>query len=214
MQTEFKKAAGFSLIIGAVLMTLTMVLHPSGGSIEHILNIKNTIIVSHAIAILSLPFLTFGFYGMSLTLMTKSRVSLLAFISACFGLFAVMIAATINGLTLPLFLSNYPANEVNITAISAIRHYGSSINIPMDYIFIVSIALSMAVWSILIIKQSIYSKWIGYYGILLIAVFLVFVFSTFSFVSLHGFRFLIFGLVSWVITIGVSMMVKAKESNN
>jgi hypothetical protein len=208
MQPEFKKTAGYCLITGSVLLTLTMILHPSGGPINHILKIKNIIVTSHSLAILSLPFLSFGFYGLTLTLNTKSRISLLAFIINCFGLFATMIAATINGLTLPLYLSNYSSNEANITMINAIRNYGTSINIPMDYIFITSIALSIGIWSILIIKLSAHSKWIGYLGILLIVLLGIFNFNTFSFVNLQGFRVLISGFVSWVIITGISMIIK------
>jgi len=204
---EFKKTAGFCLIIGSVLLTLTMILHPSGGNIEHILRIKNILIVSHSLAIVSLPFLTFGFYGFHLTLTTKNRISLLAFIFTCFGLIAAMIAATINGLTLPLFLSEYSSNEINNTLINTVRDYGSSINVPMDYIFITSIALSTGIWSILIINKSIYQKWIGYYGILLNVLLVIFFFSSFSLLSLYGFRFLIFGYVSWGIITGVSLTI-------
>lgn len=213
MQLEFKKTAGLCLIIGSVLLTLTMILHPSGGDIDHILRIKNIIIISHSLAILCLPFLTFGFYGFHLTLNTKNKISLLAFIITCFGLIAVMIAATINGLTLPLFLSDYSSNETNINLINAIRNYGNSINIPMDYIFIASMALSTGIWSFLIIKTSNYQKWIGYYGLLLNGLLIFFIFSSFSLVSLHGFRLLIFGLVSWVIITGISLTIRPKKTN-
>jgi len=213
MQMEFKKTAGFCLIIGSVLLTLTMILHPSGGNIDHILRIKNIIVISHSLAILCLPFLTFGFYGFHLTLNTKNKISLLAFIFICFGLVAAMIAATINGLTLPLFLSDYSSKETNINLINVIRNYGSSINIPMDYIFITSMALSTGIWSFLIIKTSNNRKWIGYYGILLNVLLIIFIFSSFSLVSLHGFRLLIFGFVSWVIITGISLTINTKKAN-
>jgi len=211
MHKEFNKTAGFSLILGSVLLTITMILHPSGGDIDHILRIKNVIILSHSLAIFSLPFLTFGFYRFHLTLNTKSRISLLAFIIICFGLLAAMIAATINGLTLPLFLSNFTSNETNIKLINTIRNYGSSINIPMDYILISSMALSTGIWSILIVLTSKYQKWIGYYGILLIVLLVISIFSSLSLVHLSGFRLLIFGFVSWVIITGISLIIKAKE---
>lgn len=59
--TEFKRASGICLLVGSILATLTMALHPMGGDIEHIVKIKRVLMFSHAIAIFCLPFIGFGF---------------------------------------------------------------------------------------------------------------------------------------------------------
>ena len=213
METEFKKNSGISLIVGSILMIATMVLHPSGGHIEHILKIKSIIIVSHALAIFSLPFIAFGFLGLSTALLTKSKISILSFIISCFGLFAAMIAATINGLTLPLFLSQIVPQNIDGNIISSIGTYGRNINIPMDYILLISFALSISIWSVLIIMSEKFPKWIGYYGLLLILFGVFALFNKYNFIGLFGFRIIIFGIVSWIIAAGIKILLTNKKLN-
>ena len=58
-----EKNAGISLIVFTVLIFFTMVLHPAGGSFEHLLKITSLIVVTHAVAIASIPFAVIGFWG-------------------------------------------------------------------------------------------------------------------------------------------------------
>src|SRR5882672_3468249 len=88
-------------------MVFTMVLHPAGGSIEYIQKISTVIMTTHALAILSVPFWILGFWGLTKQLEDSSLVSLAAFIIMTVGLFAVVIAAAVNGLALPLFANHY-----------------------------------------------------------------------------------------------------------
>lgn len=211
METEFKKLSGLSLIIGSMLMVLTMVLHPSGGNIEHILNIKTVLIFSHAAAVLSLPFICFGFWGLSSVLLTKSRLSVLAFIISCFGLFAAMIAAAINGLTLPLFLSHVAQQDQEVSLVNLIRSYGHSINVPMDYILIFALVLAISVWSVLIIRGRKFPEWIGYYGLLLTLAGLIAAFNQYNMAGLHEFRIVVFGIVSWIVIAAFKILLARRD---
>lgn len=211
METEFKKFSGISLIVGSILMVATMVLHPSGGSIEHILKTKTTIIVSHSLAIFSLPFIGFGFWGLSTALLTKSRISFLSFIISCFGLFAAMIAATINGLTLPLFLTQIVPQNIDLNIIKAVSGYGREINIPMDYILLLAFGLSISIWSVLVIQSKKFPKWIGYYGIFLILFNILAIYNKYNFIGLFGFRIVIFGIVSWIIAVGTKILWQKQD---
>ena len=132
-------------MIGSFLMVVTMVLHPSGGNFEHLLKIYKVAIIAHSIAIFSIPFICFGFYGLSIALLSKSKISFLAFSMSCFGLLAAMIAAAINGLALPFYVLQHAQDvEPNLSTIKLILNYGSNLNKSMDYIFIVGSSLSMA----------------------------------------------------------------------
>jgi hypothetical protein len=186
------------------LLIVTMVLHPSGGNIAHILKISRVIVISHTLAVFSVPFVGFGFYGLSLSLLSKNRLSILALIIMAQGLVAVMIAGTINGLTLPLFLDIYADKiEPNLNILKPIIHYGFSINKPMDYIFITASIVSILIWSILMLKVDKFSKWLGYYGLFLILMGVLGVVISFDFIHLGGFRTFVFGMVSWVILAGI-----------
>ena len=211
MENQFYKSSGISLISGAILIIATMVLHPTGGSIQHIIQISNIIIVSHALGIFSLPFLSFGFYGLSQSILDNGRFSILAFIIMFLGLIAAMFAALINGLTLPYFLGLYTDNiESNEYILKPIIKYGFSVNKPLDYIFISACCLAMFINSIIIITQSKMPKWIGYYGLLLITFTLIGVISNFVFTSVIGFRIFIFSIASWFLAIGY-LLTKSKN---
>lgn len=65
MKQQAYQSTGISLITGAILIIITMIMHPSGGSMERILSISKTITSAHAIAIFCLPIVLFGFYGLA-----------------------------------------------------------------------------------------------------------------------------------------------------
>jgi hypothetical protein len=82
------KPFGWSLVTGCLLMVVTMILHPTGGSFEQIINIATMAIVAHSIAIFSVPFTWVGFWGLQLKLTQNSFLSLLAFAFASIALIA------------------------------------------------------------------------------------------------------------------------------
>lgn len=206
IENQFRKTSGFCLLLGSLLATTTMVLHPNGGDIQHIVKIKSVLAFSHSIAIFCLPFIGFGFWGLSQILQTKSKLSTLAFITFTFGLIAAMIAATINGLTLPNFASTYATDENDMSTVKKIIDYGKFINIPMATIFISATSVAVGIWSVLIIQTKQISKWIGYLGLTIISFGLIGIFLKFNFTNLLGFRTFIFGLVAWKIVVGLNML--------
>lgn len=210
MTTSFQKTSGICLIISSVLLVVTMVLHPTGGNAKHIMQMYTILVVAHSLAIFTLPFLAFGFYGLSVSLLTSNKVSLLAFIFVCFALVAGMIAGSINGLVLPMFVEKYSSSfEQNSNILLPILKYGSNFNKAMDYITIAGILIAITIWSFLIIRSKNFPKWIGYYGIILFIMALLGAFLQFNFVNLFGFRIFIFSLVSWIVLVGW-LMTKAK----
>jgi hypothetical protein len=211
MEPQFRKTAALCLLIGSVLATITMILHPSGGSMEHINHTKNVIVFSHSLAIFCFPFIAFGTWGLSVLLQTPSRIAMLPFFVFCIGLIAAMIAASINGIVLPYFVERYYTKGVDEAVLKAILGYGRYFNAAMDYIFIAACAFAVGVWSIIIVMKAQLPKWIGYYGFVIIAFGLIGVFTNFNFISVFGFRIFIFGLVSWLVLVGVVMRGGAKE---
>ncbi len=211
MKTTFTKFTGYCLVIGSVLMILTMVLHPAGGDLKHIIKISNVLIISHSIGILSMPFVLFGFYGLSENLLTKNRLSYLGFAFIIFSLIAGMMAASINGLILPMFASKFSTESgQNLETVKLIISYGSKFNKAMDYIFISGYSIAMFIWSFIIIQTSKLSHWIGFYGFILLAFVIIGFIVEFNFISVWGFRIYIFGIVSWIILAGIFM---AKSKN-
>ncbi|WP_299601010.1 hypothetical protein [uncultured Aquimarina sp.] len=207
MKHHMYKSTGSALILGALLIIVTMVLHPSGGTIEYILKISRSIQNTHALAIFSLPILLFGFYGLTNALMDTYRLSILALIVITFGLIAAMFAALFNGLTLPYFLNKYADNlDQNIETLNMIKNYGFAINIPLDYIFIVACCFAIFLYSIANILEQKHPKWISYLGIFIIIFSVTGGLTDFVFTSLVGFRIFTFSIAAWVLSNGILLV--------
>lgn len=206
MENHFYKSTSISLILGALLVIITMVLHPSGGSIEYIIKISKTITIAHSLAIFSLPIILFGFYGLTIKLLDKWKLSILAFIILSFGLFSAMLAAVINGLTLPYFLNKYSERlDENNQVLKPITNYSFSLNVPLDYIFIVACCLAIMVYSTIILIENKFPKWIGFLGVLIVLFSIVGALTGFIFTSLTGFRVFTFSIAAWILSIGTLM---------
>ena len=202
-----QKSAGLALILGSFLMIMTMVLHPAGGNFEHLVKIFNIIVISHSLAILSIPFSLIGFRGLQRRLGQAPLLSTSAFAIMVVGLGAGVAAAAINGLALPLFVRRYAeAPEQMMETIRLILNYGSSLNHAFDFILIGAVCLSMLLWSLAILITKDLPSWIGFLGITLSLAAFVMILGGFHFVDLHGFRLFIFGWMVWVLSVGVVMM--------
>ncbi len=211
MKQQAYQSTGLSLVIGAVLVIATMVMHPSGGSMERILSISRTITATHALAIFCLPIILFGFYGLTYKLMDTRKISVLAFLILAFGLIAAMFAALINGLTLPYFLGHYADRlEASREVLRPIVTYSFAINTPLDYIFIVACCLSILLYSISILMTRRLPVWLGYFGLLFGLFVTIGGFTGFVFTSLTGFRIVTFSIAAWIVCAGVFVM-RSKE---
>lgn len=197
------KSAGIALISGCLLLVLTMILHPVGGNVEHLIKITTLIIITHSIAIASIPVLIFGFWGLTQYLADRKGWAIGAFIIMTTGLFAVMLAATVNGLVLPFFVNRFQeAIPETIDAIRPILQYNQSLNHAFDYIFMGASCLAILLWSVASLQTKKLSKWMGYFGLLL-SIAAMLVWSTgFNFVDLGGFRYFTFSMVSWILSAG------------
>ena len=203
MNDHLTRNAGSSLISGSILITITMVLHPMGGSVEHLRAVSTILISTHALAIVSLPFLLFGFWGLSNRLSITDSISILAFMTIAMGIIAGMFVAAINGLALPVFLGQYrEASDEILNSIEPMLRYSLSLNMAMDYIFIGAVCVAISLWGILIITKSIFPKWIGYVGLAISGSTVVSGIAGFVFTDLFGFRIFIFGLVLWMVVVG------------
>lgn len=211
MEINFYKSTGVSLIIGSFLAIATMTLHPAGGNLEHIVHISSQLQITHALAIFSLPFILFGFYGLTQKLSNQWKISTLAFIIIAFGLFAAMLAALFNGLALPYFLGKYTANiHTNSSVVKTIVAYGFSINKALDYVFIVAFCMAIFMYSIIVIISEKLPRWIGYFGILIMVFALIGVATNFVFINLTGFRLVVFSIAAWILFSGIHLFRSKK----
>ena len=190
-------------------MVVTMVLHPAGDINDYYL-----IIGSHTLAIMSIPISLVGFWGVTNKMGTENILSITAFAIIAMGLVAAMMAGIINGLAYPMFLKNYIADGTLdfSEAVEISLHYGFTLNQAMALVYIGAVCLSIFLWSLAIVKNGQFPKWIGYFGILLGAGGFTLILAGINLTSVGGFRIFIFGSVTWVIIIGY-LLIKSKEEN-
>lgn len=197
------KSPGLSLLIGSFLMIVTMVLHPVGGGFDHLLMIVNMGIASHAIALFAIPFVAYGYWGIMMKLQDAVFLSRIGFSFMVFGLIAVMIAATLNGLVLMQLVASYAdADQQVIDGLKSIFRYNHFFNLANDYIFMTAVGVSTLFWSIASIKTRQFPAWTGYFGIGLVILALLTLFMGFIFINVAGFRIFIFGTTAWTMTMG------------
>jgi hypothetical protein len=211
MAKNLNKSAGISLILGSILLTVTMVLHPTGGSFDHILKMTKMIVVSHTLAILSVPFCMFGFWGFYKSFRKDQNLSAFSFAIIALGLVAIMLAGALNGLTLPIFINAYKDTSLEtIETLKPILRYNMALNQSLDYIFLGAICISVSLWSVIILRTRNYPNWLSYFGLALIILFLIGIIYNFNFINLLGFRVFVFSLVGWIISVGV-LVIKLKQ---
>lgn len=207
MKSQPERNSGIALIAGSLLLMVTMLLHPAGGNIQYLQNTVSIIIVSHSIALLTIPFIFVGFWGLTKKLGTDNFISLIAFPILLFGLIAGMIAAAINGLALPIFVQNYKeATPDIIGSLKPTLKFILSLNQAFDFIYIGAMCLSTLFWSVAILLTKKIPAWLGYLGMVLSLIAIVMLTSGFVFINLHGFRLFILGNIIWTILIGIILM--------
>lgn len=212
MKNASYKTSGICLLIGCFLMFITMVMHPTGGDIDHIMKIWVVAVASHAIAIASIPFLAVGFWGLERRLQEADFLSKLSLAIIFTGLVAVMIAAAINGLAYPIYAEIYKdASSETLAAIEPVTRFSFSLNHAMDYIFMGAVCASTMLWSLAIYQTKALPMWLGHIGMLLAIAAVVMWILGFVFVDLHGFRIFIFGWVIWVLLAGFLLQRTAEE---
>lgn len=206
MKNQFNYYSGSALILGSAVMVVTMVMHPTGGSLEHLRHIATMIIITHSLAILSIPVTLFGFWGLTKRMGTEKPLVMGGFITICMALFAVMLAAAVNGLALPLFINGHYITEPEAQkSLGLLLSYNMTLNHAFDYIFIGGVCSAVILWSIAIIGNSLFPKWVAYVGLATCLLVICSLFAGFIFVDLTGFRVFVAGLVVWMVVIGVML---------
>jgi hypothetical protein len=213
MNKGSNKTGGYALITGSILAVLTMGLHPTGGNFNHIKKILPINIAAHSIGILALLVMLFGFVYLKNFFAHEKQLSLAAFIATAAGLCAGILAATLNGLALSIFIGGYenPSPDM-IDAIKPVMKYNFALNKAFDYIMITALNIAFFLWSVIMLGSKQFPKWLAYLGFVLNTAFLLLVFARFSLVDLRGFTVFVAGIVSWIILAGWHLQ-KQPEKN-
>lgn len=207
MSLKTDRSYGIAILVGVVLMTITMDLHPAGGGIEHLIAITQMIVFTHTIAIISIPLLIYGAWGLTRRLDAAKGMPISAFITFSTGMFAVMIAAALNGLALPFFVNGLEnADAETLKTAKLIISYGFGLNQAFDIIFIIFVSAATIIWSVAILRSKRLPAWLGILGILAGSLALITLASGFVLTHLMGFRFFMAGFILWLLLVGIQLL--------
>jgi hypothetical protein len=198
-----EQKAGTSLFVFTFLLVFTMVLHPTGGSIAHLIEAAPMIVVTHAVAIVAIPFGWLGFWGLTKKLGIEDYWSMLGFAMVSVALIAVMLAGTANGIVMPIYLQNFKdASPVIVESIKPIIKYGLAVNKAFDYIYTGTFCVAVLSWSIAILRSKKLALWLGWLGIILsISVVIIFI-NGMAVNTLLGLRIFGTGILLWLLIVG------------
>lgn len=208
--------SGLALILGSVGSIITMALHPTGhdlvapgqlGAVSHM------VVAVHALALISLPVMFLGAWGLSRRLASPNRLSMMALVFYGFATVAVMNAAAISG-----FMSPYIAKQMAEADPAmhdmwhAMLHYNGQLNQAFAMVFVVAVSTAILLWSISIVKQKSFATSIGVYGCILGPATVVAVASGQVTLGVHGFGMIVVCEAIWYVSIGVTLL-RLKEEN-
>lgn len=193
------KHAGAALLTFVLLLLFTMVLHPAGGSIQHLQAVSVMIVLTHGIAILSLPFGAIGFLGLTQHLGLGDFFARTGFAAVAFALIAVMMAAAANGLVLPMLIKD-------TTAPDPLMRYTHYVNSAFDYIYTAFFSLAMLFWSIAMLRSHRLPAWYAYAGLVLCVAGPTIILFGLAPATLTGVRFFFAAIALWIALVARSLM--------
>lgn len=207
MNSKFEKQAGVALIVFTLLILFTMILHPAGGNFQHLQKILPVLVATHAAAILSLPFAAIGFWGLSRRIGAGNFLSVSGFAMSTLALLAALLAASANGLVLPLIIRQYQdASPGTIDAIRPILSYNHSINTAFDYIYTGTFCLAILFWSIAMLLTKQLPRWLAVLGTLVALFGWTILIAGISPASLYGFHLFVASVIIWTILVGQALI--------
>ena len=210
MNAALQQKCGTALIVFTLLIAFTIVLHPAGGNIPYLVKIAPHIILAHSLALLSLPFAAIGFLGVTRRMGEDNFLAWSGFVIVCFGLVAVLLAGTTNGLIMPIFITHYQdAGPAALDALKPLISYSHAVNTAFDYIYTVALCLAIFCWSVSILRTGAFPRWTAWLGLTIPVIGGVAVIIAASPASLLGLRIFVLCLISWTIVIGMIMRYRS-----
>jgi hypothetical protein len=194
-----ERRSAIALIAGSAGMIITMIFHP-GGKItpEQLEQVIRLNIAVHSLALLSVPVLLVGAWGMTRRLDGGDRLAWAALVLFALASIAVMSAGTLNGLVAPkLMRSIVAATPETRGTWQAMLSYNFQINQAFARVYSVGASLAILLWSVAILRYRSLGLGVGIYGAILGVVTAAAICSGLLTPDRHGFAILIFAQAIW-----------------
>ena len=209
--------SGVAVVVGAVGLVVTMVLHPTGGDLERIARLAPVAIPVHALAIASMVVSLWGFLGLTARLREAgdggwpALAAPAAYVTLAFGSVAAMVAAALNGLATPAYarrLVDAGADAAALDAGHQVVAYAFQLNNGLTRVFIVCCAVAVLLWSAAVVATRALPRWVGGLGAAAAPAALGLFFAGASGIDVHDFGLFVFGYAAWSVAAGVALAVR------
>jgi len=208
--------SGLALILGSVGSIITMGLHPTGHDLQapgQFTPVMHMVVAVHALALICLPIMFFGAWGLSRRLIVPNGISRMALVFYGFATVAVMNAVAISGFMSPYITEQMAKPDAAMHDMwHAMLHYNGQLNQAFAMVYVVAASIAILLWSISMLKSKEFWTSVGIYGCILGPVTTVAVLSGRVTLGVHGFGMIVLGEAIWYVFVGV-MLMRAKEEN-
>jgi hypothetical protein len=205
------KWCGLAVVVGAVGLVVTMVLHPTGGDLEHIARMASVAVPVHALAIASLAVSLCGFLGLTARLRKAgdgwpALAPVAGYVALAFGSVAGLGAAALNGLATPAYVQGLLDEGADAAALDAGRQviaYAFHLNNDLSRVLIVCLAVAVLLWSAAIVATRALPRWVGALGLVAGVAALALFFAGAIGIDVHDFGLFVFGYAAWSVAAGL-----------
>lgn len=199
--------SGLALITGSAGAIITMIFHPTGHDLfvpGQFASVAHVAIATHTLALVSLPVLLLGAFGLSHYLASPNRLAFVALVMYGLATIAAMNAAVVSGLVAPqlvrqIITTTPPSSDVW----RIVFDYSGDLNQGFARVFVVASSAAIVLWSVAILRGKTLARGIGIYGSILGPVTVLAVLSGHLKLGVHGFGMVVLGQAVWFVIVGV-----------
>jgi hypothetical protein len=211
------KLSGLGLIAGSVGMIITMSLHPTGhdlfvpGRIGAVALLTRA---THGLALVSLPVVFLGAWGLARRLGWNERASVAALVLYGFGLVAVLNAAVASGLIAPEIGRRIVEGDTTTGEMWRMAfRYNGMVNQGFATVFVVASSMAILLWSAVMVRSGTLGRGVGIYGSILGPLTVLAVLSGHVRLDVHGFGAIVLGQAIWYVMVGALLWRGAPDTS-
>ena len=198
------KFGGLSIVVGAVLQVVTMVLHPSGHDVA--LGRGASSLMVHSLALLASTITFYGALSLTRWLSPTALLAELALVMYGAAVVAAIMAATASGFLAPgLIAGAMEGNGASREVAAALAHYNFGWNQAFAKILVAASSLSIALWSIELLRAQPRRHGLGGYGLISALIVITVLLTGNLRLDVHGFGAVVVAQAIWLVLVGVGL---------
>ncbi len=213
MKTPHPLNPGTALLGGAALMLLTLLAHPHASSLTELLRFPPGVfylnIGAHGVGMLSVPLVLCGCWGLTTTLNTAS--GWVAFVTLSLGMALVVGAMTLDGLVPMSLVGLAKRSTLPVSQFGPLLAYNTVVIQSLSLVYLFATCLALLLWSLAMLRSTVFPRWTAYYGALVSVTAMVAVFNGVVLVDFIGIKIFVFGFTSWTIIMGYFLQRAAAQ---